>query len=154
MAISSLVGGQSVSHVLQWNTSVSDFSASSNSSWLNVTVWLWLLGHTISNSRRSLMGPPAACESSSIVALLPRAPNEHLDGSASPRPAGGARHTWSSSRGVADHTLRWAAPRELPRPLPSIPFSRRRLGEVCHIAIELHAVEWNNDHFTAMIVVP
>src|ERR1035438_10564431 len=39
------------------------------------------------------------------------------------------------------------------RSFPSIAISRRRLGEVCHIAIELYAVEWNHDHFTAVIVV-
>src|ERR1700730_16594742 len=53
--MSSWDGGQSVSHVLQWNTNAPDFNASSNSSWLNGTVWSWSFGHTISNSLRSLM---------------------------------------------------------------------------------------------------
>ena len=39
-AISVLDGGQSVSHVLQWNISESDFNDASNSSLLNVIVWL------------------------------------------------------------------------------------------------------------------
>jgi len=43
-----------VSHVLQWNTNAPDFSVSSNSSCLNVTVWLWSFGQTISKSIRSL----------------------------------------------------------------------------------------------------
>ena len=42
-------------HVLQWKTSVPDFSAFSNCSWLNVTVWSWSFGQTISKSMRSLM---------------------------------------------------------------------------------------------------
>jgi hypothetical protein len=44
-----------VSHVLQWNINAPDFSASSNSFWLNVTVWSWSFGQTISKSMRSLM---------------------------------------------------------------------------------------------------
>jgi len=57
LAISSLVGGHFVSQVLQWNTNAPDFNVSSNSSRLNVTVWSWLFGHTISKSNRSLMSP-------------------------------------------------------------------------------------------------
>jgi hypothetical protein len=52
-------GGQFVSHVLQWKTNVPDFNASSNSSWLNVTVWLWSFGQTISKSMRLLTESPA-----------------------------------------------------------------------------------------------
>jgi len=44
LAIASWEGGQFVSHVLQWNTSAPDFSSASNSSRLNVTVWLWSFG--------------------------------------------------------------------------------------------------------------
>jgi len=33
-----------VSHVLQWNTNVSDFNAASNSSGLNLTVWFVIVG--------------------------------------------------------------------------------------------------------------
>jgi hypothetical protein len=53
--MSSREGGQSVSHVLQWNTSAPDFSSASNSPWLNLTVWSWSFGQTISNFIRSLM---------------------------------------------------------------------------------------------------
>jgi hypothetical protein len=53
-----------VSHVLQWNTNAPDFSASSNSFWLNVTVWLWSFGQTISKSMRSLMSLPLTGQSS------------------------------------------------------------------------------------------
>ncbi len=49
-----------MSHVLQCNTSVSDFSAPSNSFRSNATVWLWLFGHTVSNSTRSFINPPPA----------------------------------------------------------------------------------------------
>lgn len=52
LAISSLDGGQFVSQVLQWNTKALDFKASSNSSCVNLTVWLWLCGHTISSLTR------------------------------------------------------------------------------------------------------
>jgi hypothetical protein len=55
LAMSSREGGQSVSHVLQWNTSAPDFSSASNSPWLNLTVWSWSFGQTISNFIRSLM---------------------------------------------------------------------------------------------------
>jgi hypothetical protein len=54
-------GGQFVSHVLQWKTNAPDFSASSNPSWVNVTVWLWSFGQTISKSIRLLTESPA-CE--------------------------------------------------------------------------------------------
>src|ERR1700728_3348608 len=59
LAIISWEGGQSVSHVLQWNTSAPDFSSASNSSWLNLTVWSWSFGQTISNFIRSLMSLPS-----------------------------------------------------------------------------------------------
>jgi hypothetical protein len=68
-AISSLDGGQFESHVLQWNTNAPDFNASSNSSWLNATVWLWLFGQTISNSNRSLIRSPAASIFCRVFAL-------------------------------------------------------------------------------------
>ena len=90
-AISSLDGGQFESHVLQWNTNAPDFNASSNSSWLNATVWLWLFGQTISNSNRSLINPPAASrtERPPARAMRPRvrlrAVLSTLDGSANPR---------------------------------------------------------------------
>jgi hypothetical protein len=58
--ISSWDGGQSVSHVLQWNTKAPDFKVSSNSCCVNATVWLWLFGQSISNLMRSLMSPPVA----------------------------------------------------------------------------------------------
>ena len=54
LAISSLDGGQFVSQVLQWNTKLPDFSAPSNSSWLNFTVCAWSFGQTISNFLWSL----------------------------------------------------------------------------------------------------
>lgn len=44
-----------MSQVLQWNTNAPFFSVSSNSSSLNVTVWLWSFGQTISKSFRSLI---------------------------------------------------------------------------------------------------
>ena len=69
-AISSCDGGQFVSHVLQWNTSVPDFRAASNSCWLNVTVWLWSFGQTISKSMRSLIMPPD--DRHSLLRLLDR----------------------------------------------------------------------------------
>jgi hypothetical protein len=56
LAIISWEGGQFVSHVLQWNTSAPDFSSASNSSRLNVTVWLWSFGQTISKSMVGLLG--------------------------------------------------------------------------------------------------
>ena len=56
-AISSCDGGQFASQVLQWNSSTPDFRASSNPSWLKVTVWLWPFGQTISKSTFLLMFP-------------------------------------------------------------------------------------------------
>lgn len=44
-----------MSQVLQWNANAPAFSVSSNSSSLNVTVWLWSFGQTISKSFRSLI---------------------------------------------------------------------------------------------------
>ncbi len=41
-----------MSHVLQWNTNVPDFNDASNSPCVNLTVWLWLFGQTISNASR------------------------------------------------------------------------------------------------------
>ncbi len=57
VAISSWDGGQLVSQVLQWNTSAPDFKVSSNSSRLNVTVWLWSFGQTISEAKLLLIVP-------------------------------------------------------------------------------------------------
>ena len=65
--MSSGEGGQFVSHVLQWNTNAPDFSASSNSFWLNVTVWLWSFGQTISKSIRSLMSLPLTGQSAACA---------------------------------------------------------------------------------------
>src|ERR1700693_1196544 len=80
LAMSSWEGGQLASHVLQWNTNAPDFNVSSNSFWLNVIVWLWSFGQTISKSTRSLMsllllGQSAAAPARSVLSIL--------DGSAS-----------------------------------------------------------------------
>ena len=86
MAISSLDGGQFVSHVLQWNTRAPDFSSTSNPSRSNVTVWLWSFGHTISNSMRSLISLLLLAKPSDLVRCPLDVPPEQLVKNSAARP--------------------------------------------------------------------
>jgi len=58
-----------VSQVLQWNTNVPDFNAASNSSRVNLTVWLWFFGQTISNASRLCISSPS-CSGVELPLLL------------------------------------------------------------------------------------
>jgi hypothetical protein len=56
------------------------------------------------------------------------------------------RHTSARAGTASRHIIGKAS-------FPSLAILRRRLEEVRQFTIKLHSVEWNNDHFTAMIVV-
>lgn len=117
LAISSVDGGQLASQVLQWNTRAPDFNASSNSSRLNLTVWSWLFGQSISKASCSLTNPPAACVFGDVPGfnlsrVLPNILSDLAAAASSTLPATTGYRFWLITILAARSVRGFAAPRQ------------------------------------------